>query len=150
MKVKQPITNTTAAIMFVAGKMINPGETRFVEVSELSASSQVSASLFDAKGALAVSVTKIKEQLASFTQDQLQQLHAQEEQGQNRKSALDAISEEIQSREYSAELSEFALALSAVDDLDALLLQVAEDEAKVAMVNEEMAKRAEQQKNVNK
>ena len=148
MKVKRAITNTSAAIMFVAGKMIPPGETRIIEVPKQS-SSQVVTTSFDAKGVLATSVTKLKAQLESFTQDQLQQLHAEEEQGQNRVSALEAITDEIQSREYNAELEEFALALSSVEDLDALLLDVAKDEAKVAMVNDEIAKRAEQQKHVN-
>lgn len=149
MNVKTPITNTSAAIMFVAGKMINPGETRFVDVPKLSSSSQVVSTSFDAKGMLAKTISKLKEQLESLTQDQLQQLHAEEEQGQNRKGALDAIGEEIQSREYDVELSEFALTLSSVDDLDALLLEVADDEAKVAMVKEEQTKRAEQLQNGN-
>ncbi len=149
MKVKEAITNTSATIMFVAGKMIQPGETRIIEIPKQSASSQVAASSFNAKAVLATTVTKLKEQLETFSQDQLQQLSAEEEQGQNRKGAIDAISDEIQKREYDSDLSEFALALSAVEDLDSLLLEVSEDEAKVAMVNEEMAKRAEQQKNVN-
>ncbi|WP_419227428.1 hypothetical protein [Alteromonas sp. OM2203] len=149
MKVKKAITNTSAAIMFVAGKMIPPGETRIVEVPKQSASSQVVTISFDVKGELATTVAKLKEKLESFTQDQLQQLQAEEEQGQNRASAIDAITDEIKSREYSVELEEFALALSSVEDLDALLLDVAKDEAKVAMVNDEIAKRAEQQKHVN-
>jgi len=110
----------------------------------------VSTMLFDAKATLSTSVTKLKEQFEQFTQDQLHQLHAEEQQGQNRKGALDAIADEIQSREYSTELEEFALALSSVEDLDALLLDVANDDTKVAMVNDEIAIRAEQQKNGNK
>lgn len=149
MKVKKAITNTSAAIMFVAGKMIPAGETRIVEVPKQSASSQAVTMSFDAKGELATTVAKLKEKLESFTQDQLQQLQAEEEQGQNRASAIDAITDEIKSREYSVELEEFALSLSSVEDLDALLLDVAKDEAKVAMVNDEIAKRAEQQQNVN-
>ncbi|MBA73512.1 MAG: hypothetical protein CMO73_12660 [Verrucomicrobiales bacterium] len=149
MKVKQAITNTSAKIIFVAGKMIPPSETRFVELPKQAASSQVVTMSFDAKGELATTVAKLKEKLESFTQDQLQQLQAEEEQGQKRASAIDAITDEIKSREYSVELEEFALALSSVEDLDALLLDVAKDEAKVAMVNDEIAKRAEQQKHVN-
>jgi len=150
MKAKEAITNTSAAIMFVAGKMIQPGETRLVDVLKPSKSPQVSTMLFDAKATLSTSVTKLKEQFEQFTQDQLHQLHAEEQQGQNRKGALDAIADEIQSREYSTELEEFALALSSVEDLDALLLDVANDDTKVAMVNDEIAIRAEQQKNGNK
>ena len=146
---KKAITNTTAAIMFVAGKMINPGENRTVEVKETPTPSSFTGTI-NIESILSSPVAKLDEVLAPLKQDALQQLIAAEAAGQNRKTAISKIESAIKEREYDSELSEFALALSSVEELDPLLLEVADDETKTAMVQDEMAKRAEQLKNDNK
>ena len=81
---KKAITNTTAAIMFVAGKMINPGETRTVEVKETPTPSSFTGTI-NIESILSSPVAKLDEVLAPLKQDALQQLIAAEAAGQNRK-----------------------------------------------------------------
>lgn len=142
---KQPITNDTPNVMFVAGKLIPPGETRFVEVRESSNKTPA----FNPSELLAQPVSKLPEALDMLTLDKLNQALAYEQSHEKRKGAISAIEKLIEAREYDAELSEFASSLSSTEDLDQLLLMVDGDESKVAMIEEEKARRQEQMQNDN-
>ncbi|AYA63821.2 hypothetical protein [Alteromonas sp. RKMC-009] len=138
-------TNNTDKIVFESGVLIPPGESRPVTVIPSSSKKK-----FDPVPILDRPVNALENSLAGLTLDQLNQVKGAEESGANRKTALTLISQEIEKREYDAELSDFARELSSVTNLDELLLAVADDEAKVAMVEQELQSRAEKTKDDNK
>ena len=142
---EQLYTNNTTSIQFVGGKLIPPGESRPVMMRTASTATPK----FNYAEMLNCKVSELKERIESLTIDALQATLAAEENGANRKGAKELIEEQIAAREYDLDLQEFAKELSAVEDIDALLLLVGDDENKVAMVEEEIRRRNEQAKHDN-
>ena len=142
---EQLYTNNTAQIQFVGGKLIPPGESRPVMVRPVSNA----APKVDYDAILNCKVSELAERIEILSLDALQAMLAAEENGANRKGAKELIKEQISGREYDLDLQVFALSLTDVEDIDALLLLVGDDENKVAMVEEEIARREEQAKNDN-
>lgn len=141
---KKPFHNDSDNIAFVGGKLIPPGEIRMVDMPVAS-----NKPAFDIAALLENKVSDLPEALSTLNIDTLNKVLAFEQTHGKRKGAISAIEEQIAQREYDADLTEFASSLSATEDLDALMLLVADDENKVAMVEEEIARRKEQVQNDN-
>ena len=142
---EQLYTNNTAQTQFVGGKLIPPFESRTVMTRDIGTIKPT----MDVNSILARPVKELEAEIELKTLDELQVLLAAETSNANRKGAVDLIEKLIPSREYDMDLQEFALSLSDVEDIEALLLLVGDDENKVAMVEEEIARREEQLKDDN-
>ncbi|MBU2979012.1 hypothetical protein [Alteromonas sp. C1M14] len=141
---KKLITNNTENLKFYNSVLIHPNESRLVPVIASAVKHQ-----FDPSSIISLKVSEIKTRLNVLTIDELSQLKVAEESNQSRQSAIKLIDAEIEKREYDNELSEFALTLSSIDNLDELQLEVADDEVKLAMVEQEIESRAEKLKDDN-
>lgn len=140
---KKFITNTTAAIMFVGGKMIAPGITREVDVTPDKISDNAP---FDYAALLAAKVTDLPDLLEPLNIEQLEGALSFEQANNSRKTAIGAIETAIDDLQINLDLSEFAASLSDVEKLDELRLVVADNDAKVAMIDHEVELREEQSK----
>ncbi len=142
---EQLYTNNTKQAQFVGGKLIPPGESRTVMTRDIGTVKPT----MNVEFILARPVNELESEIELKSLDELQVLLAAETANGNRKGAVKLIEKLIASREYDMDLQEFALSLSDVEDIEALLLLVGEDENKVAMVEDEIARRQEQIKNDN-
>lgn len=135
---KKHYTNTTNATVFVGGKMIAPGVTRLVDVMVATAAAAPAISYAEI---LANKVGDLPDLLLELNLEQLEEAKRMEESAANRKGAVTAIEEAIENISVNADLAEFALSLSDAENLDELMLTFADNEAKSAMIEEEMAAR---------
>ena len=135
---KKHYTNTTKATVFVGGKMIAPGVTRLVDVMVATAAA---APVISYAEILANKVGDLPDLLLELNLEQLEEAKRMEESSANRKGAITAIEEAIENISINADLTEFAQSLSDAENLDELMLKFADNEAKSAMIEEEMAAR---------
>ncbi len=136
---KKNYTNNTDKTVFISGKLIAPGVTRSVDVIE----SSIAPRAFDFAALLANSVAAIPDLLVDLNLEQLEGALVEETANANRKTAIKAIETAIEDLEVNADLSEFAVSLSTVGNLDELLLKVSDNDAKAAMVEHEISLREE-------
>jgi hypothetical protein len=136
---KKHYTNTTNATVFVGGKMIAPGVTRLVDV--MVATAAAAAPVISYAEMLANKVGDLPDLLLELNLEQLEEAKRMEESSANRKGAISAIEEAIENISINADLAEFAQSLSDAENLDELMLKFADNEAKSAMIEEEMAAR---------
>lgn len=140
---KQMFTNITNKTVFVGGKMIAPGITREVDIITAKPSE---GALFDFADLLSSAVTDLPDKLDGLNLEQLEGALTAEQGGQKRKGAIKAIETAIEDLETNLDLAEFSRSLSGVENLDELMLKVADNDAKVLMVEHEIALRAENDK----
>jgi hypothetical protein len=140
---KQPFTNTTDKNVFIGGKLIAPGITRTVDIITAKPSERA---LFDFTALLATSVKNLPDALEPLNIEQLEGALVFEQANGQRKTAITAIESAIEDLATNLDLSEFAASLSDVEDLDELRLKVADNEAKVTMIDHEVELREEQNK----
>jgi hypothetical protein len=138
---KQYISNTTAKTMFVGGKMIAPGITREVDVIPEKINDNAP---FDYAALLAAKVMDLPRLLQPLNIEALEGALVFEKDNASRKTAIEAIELAIDDLHINLDLSEFALTLSDVIDLDELRLLVANNSDKIMMIDHEVELRKEQ------
>ena len=127
-------TNSKKKPVYVGGKQILPGETRTVGAIHLPAKPAV---VFDAQAVLAGKVKDIAPTLEGFSDKQLGLLLEAEKAGANRSTMVNAITDVLVERDYADSLDFFRGNLGELgeSELEVLLLSVADDPEKTALVN---------------
>lgn len=162
---KVPYHNTKSHPEHVGGVMVQPGETRFIDenrhpdypgMGARRAAPTPEPTGSDMTDLAAEKADVIKAQLAELDDNQLSELLAAEEAGKNRKGVVEAVNSELLTRASeggegaendpaAVEAQQFAASLPEMsdDELAELAESVADDEGRLALVNEEIAHRAD-------
>lgn len=165
---KVPYHNTNSHPEHVGGVMVQPGETRFIDEhrhpdypglgDRRPAAAKPEPKGSDMAELAGEKAADIKDRLTELDDDHLAELLTAEEAGKNRKGVVEAINAELLTRASdgaggeggendpaAVEVEQFAASLPNMsdDELAELAETVADDEGRLALVNEEIAKRAD-------
>ena len=128
-----PVTNNEKKPIYVGGKQVLPGETRTVGDIHMPKPRKI---LFDVLLILAATVKEIVSKLTLYSDEELGMLLDSERQYKNRAGVVSAITDVLAERDYAGGIDSFKGSLVGLtqDELEALLLQVADDNERYGLV----------------